>query len=75
MEGKTRVTRRVGDRIEVGYTTSFDFDVYLELAGGSARYAYPSPEAAASDGWAPDPCELDLKAIPRFNARRRQDLV
>lgn len=53
MQGKTRVSRRVGDRIEVGYTTSSDYDVHLDLAGGSARYAYPSREAAASDGWQP----------------------
>lgn len=53
MQVKTRVTRRVGDRIEVGYMTPADFDVYLDIAGGSARYAYPSREAAVSDGWEP----------------------
>ena len=53
MQSKTRVTRRVGDRIEVGYMTATDFDVVLDLTGGSARYAYPSREAAASDGWEP----------------------
>jgi hypothetical protein len=53
MQNKTRVTRRVGDRIEVGYTTPADFGVYVDLTGGSARYAYPSREAAASDGWEP----------------------
>ena len=74
MQGKTRVARRVGDRIEVGYITAVDCDVYLALAGGNARYAYPTREAALSDGWHPcDPDEIDLNA--RFIARRRQDVV